>query len=533
MGKYNDLRRHIAALDKSGLLVRVKREINKDTEIHPLVRWQYRGGIPEEERKAFLFENVVDNRGRKYPGQSVAVGVHAASKYVYAIGLGCKPDEIPAKWEHALANPVNPVIVSHGPCQEEIHMGKDLEAMGGTGEFPIPISTPGFDNAPYSTCSNWISKDPETGVRNVGNYRGQIKASNRMGICQSGLGQDLLFHLRKCQDRGIPLQVAFAVGAPPVVGYAAATKVRRGVDELTVAGGLVDMPIELVKCKTVDIEVPAEAEIVFEGTIPSDYIEPEGPFGESHGHMNPRQYNPYFEIKAITHRKNPIWSSWLSQMTPSESSCLKRDAYQAVFYNYLKNECRIGSLTKVVMHEPLTNLRATIILQFKNPKPDDGWRALHAAISRDRGVGKIVIAVDDDIDPYNLDAIFWAMSYRTIPQRDVVIVGNRVVAHAPPFREIPTHLAGDPNPFDSAMLINALLKEPFPPLSLPKKEFMENAKRIWEELGLPKLKPENPWFGYSLGQWTEENEEEAELALNGEYYKTGEKLASQRIKAKL
>ena len=532
MKGYNDLREHIGALERSGLLVRVTREINKDTELHPLVRWQYRGGIPEEERKGFLFENVVDSKGKKYPGQSVAVGVHAGSKYVYAIGLGCKPEEIYAKWQNALANPVEPVIISNGPVQEEIHMGKELETEEcGLDKFPIPISTPGFDNGPYTTCSCWVSKDPDTGVRNVGNYRGQVKSRTRIGICLSGLGQDLLVHWRKCGGKGIPLEAALVIGAPPVAAFAAVTKIPRGVDELAVAGGLAGAPIQLVKCKTVDIEVPAEAEIVFEGVIPTDYLEPEGPFGESHGHMNPRQLNPYLEVRAVTHRKNPVWSSWISQATPSESSCIKRDAYEALFYNYLRYECRIGSLTKVVMHEPLTNLRKTIILQFKNPSPDEGWRALYATISRDPGVGKIVIAVDQDINPYNLDAIFWAMSYRMNPQKDVAIVGNRKIGHGPPFQQVPVPVGGDPRPIDSAMLINALLKEPFPPVSLPKRQYMERAKQIWEELELPNLKPEDPWFGYSLGQWTDENEEEAQLALKGEHYRTGEKLAARRIKA--
>ena len=531
MKGYNDLREHIAALEEKGLLVRVKKEINKDTELHPLVRWQYRGGIPEEGRKGFLFENVVDNKGRRYPGQSVAVGVHAASKYVYAVGLGCKPEEIYAKWEHTLAHPVEPVIISEGPVHEEVQMGKELEIEGwGLDKFPIPISTPGFDNGPYSTCSCWISKDPDTGVQNVGNYRGQIKARNRVGIFLSGLGQDMLVHWRKCRQRGIPLEAALVVGAPPVVAFAAVTKVPRDVDEIAVAGGLAGAPIQLVKCKTVDIEVPAEAEIVVEGTVPTDVLELEGPFGESHGHMNPRQISPFLEVRAITYRDNPVWSSWISQATPSESSCIKREGYEVVFYNYLRRECRIGSLTKVVMHEPLTNLRKVIVLQFRDPSPDDGWRALHAAISRDPGVGKIVVAVDHDIDPYNWDAILWAMSYRMNPQRDVAIVENRRIGHGPPFRQVPAPIGADPRPIDSAMLMNALLKEAFPPVSLPKQEHMERAKQLWEELGLPELQPESPWFGYSLGQWTEENEQEAELALQGEHYTTGEKLAARRVK---
>ena len=137
------------------------------------------------------------------------------------------------------------------------------------------------------------------------------------------------------------------------------------------AGVFIGAPIQMVKCKTVDIVVPAQAEIVVEGIVPTDVVELEGPFGESHGHMNPRQLSPFLEVKAITYRKNTVWSSWISQITPSESSRIKRESYEAVFYNYLRRECRIGSLTKVVMHEPLTNLRKVIILQFKNPSLDD------------------------------------------------------------------------------------------------------------------------------------------------------------------
>ena len=100
--KYSDLHAHIAALEKSGLLVRVKRPINKDTEMHPLVRWQFRGGIPEGERKAFLFENVVDARGHRY-AMPVAVGVLAASRRIYSLGMGCPVEEIGARWRAAMA----------------------------------------------------------------------------------------------------------------------------------------------------------------------------------------------------------------------------------------------------------------------------------------------------------------------------------------------------------------------------------------------------------------------------------------------
>ncbi len=140
MAYHKDLRDHIAALEKKGKLVRIKREINKDTELMSLVRWQFRG-LPEEERKAFLFENVVDIKGKRYD-IPVLVASHAASKEVYAIGMMCEPDEIMQKWAEAQLHPIQPKIVKDGPVHEEVHLGDSLLEHGGLEEFPVPISIP-------------------------------------------------------------------------------------------------------------------------------------------------------------------------------------------------------------------------------------------------------------------------------------------------------------------------------------------------------------------------------------------------------
>src|SRR2546426_5029554 len=220
---YPDLREHLAALERAGLLVRVKRPMLAETEIHPLVRWQYRGGLPEEDWRAFLFENVRTVKGGASPFR-VGVGVLAASKYVYAAGLGCEPDEIAKRWETALAERIAPTIVDDGPVHEEVHVGDALLERGGTAEFPIPISTPGFDNGPYTTCTHWFTKDPETGVRNQGNYRGQIKSPTRIGIFPSGLGQDVYIHWQKARKAGKHLPAALVIGGPPGGCFAAGAK---------------------------------------------------------------------------------------------------------------------------------------------------------------------------------------------------------------------------------------------------------------------------------------------------------------------
>ena len=403
-----------------------------------------------------------------------------------------------------------------------MHTGDGLLERGGTAEFPIPISTPGFDNGPYTTCTHWFTKDPETGVRNQGNYRGQIKSPTRIGIFPSGLGQDVYIHWQKARSKGQHLPAALVIGGPPVVAYAAVQKVPYGIDELSIAGGLAGEPIRLVRCKTVPLEVPAEAEVVFEGYINTQELEEEGPFGESHGYMHPRQLNPF-----------------ISQVTPSESSVIKKVAYEPIFTQPLRQTCNIRSVKRVVMHEPLTNLRKLIVIQMaKGAREAEVWRALRAASSFNQGVGKICVAVDEDIDPEDATSLWWAVCYRSRPALDVEITGHLEKGHAPPFRGTGIEQAAEGRDVvghgdradDSGMLINACLKEPWPPISLPTKEHMERALEIWNELGLPKVRPQRPWYGYSLGQWDDDLEEEARLALRGEHYQTGEKVARRRVK---
>ena len=205
---YLDLHEHIDALEKAGLLVRVKRQINKDTELHPLVRWQYRGGLAEEQWRGFLFENVSDAKGRHYD-MPVGVGVMAGSMYIYALGLGCSVEEVSAKWEHAYHHTIDPVLVDRGPVQEIIQLGADLERAGGLKQFPVPISTPGFDGAPFLTAANCVTKDPVTGIRNMGNYRGHLKAANRVGI-YTGFGQHSFAHWKLHRERQMPMAAAIS-----------------------------------------------------------------------------------------------------------------------------------------------------------------------------------------------------------------------------------------------------------------------------------------------------------------------------------
>ena len=509
---YADLHEHIRRLDAAGLLYRIDTPVNKDTEMHPLVRWQFRGGIAEADRKAFLFTNIVDTKGRRYD-IPVIVGGIAANPEIYRIGMGV-PDvaDIGAAWNRAIANPIPPVVVEHGPVHDIVIQGKDLEGPGnGLESLPLPISTPGFDAAPYMTMTGVISRDPETGVQNMGTYRGHLKSATRLGMMMLvNLRAGGLEHWRKCSATGTRMPVAIVLGAPPVVAFQGPQKLRPGVDELGVAGGLAGEPIRVVKGKTVDLLVPAEAEVVIEGYVDPTYLEPEGPFGESHGYVALEDYNMVIEVTAITRRKDAVLTSIISQVTPSESSVIKRLAYEPLYLTHLRDHLGIKGIQKVYLHEPLTNLRRFVFLQFKpGSARSEIWRALYGTMSLQAAIGKYVIAVDEDIDPDNADAIFWAMGYRCNPAEDIRIIDYREQGHGPRSDEGPR--------LDSAMLVDATMKAPMPPLALPKKEYMENAKAMWEKLGLPTLKPEMPWYGYTLGDWTEEWDRNAKQATDGNW----------------
>jgi len=516
-----DFQQHLAELEAKNLLLRIDRAIDKDTELHPLVRWQFQGGLNEDQRRAFLFTNVVDSQGRQYD-IPVAVGALAASTRIYSVGMGRPAEEIGAAWMHAIANPIVPVVMTSPPCQEVVVTGEELRRPGhGLARLPVPISTPGFDAAPYLTATLCITRDPDSGIRNMGTYRAALKATDRLGVRMAARtgGSGGYRHWLKYRERGERMPCAIVVGCAPVVMFTGPQKLMTDQDEMAVAGGLAGVPIRTAKAITVDLEVPADAEIVIEGLIDPERLEPEGPFGESHGHIALEDFNMSMQVTAITHRRFPVFVSIVSQVTPSESSVMKKVAYEPLFLSHLRDQLGINAVHRVVMHEPLTNLRKVIFLQFgRDAARTEIWRALHGAASLRADCGKIVVAVSDDIDPTHVDAVLWSLAYRCNPSEDVLLAPHHSVGHGPKLgsRE------------DSMMLIDATLKQVLPPLALPTREFMERAREIWDEIGLPPLAPQAPWYGYSLGDWEQKLDLYARRAVRGEWEISGSESFARR-----
>lgn len=521
---YRDLREYLNTLSERRLLHIVDEAICKDTEIMPLVRLQFRG-LPEENRKAFWFRSVTDSRGRSYDG-SVVLGALGSSRAVYATALGVAPEEIATAWVRAHGNHLPPrrIASNDAPVKEIVSRAPDLGE--GTDRFPHLISTPGFDPAPFITAGVWVTRDPENGAYNLGIYRGMIKAPDRIGCATDVPTQHLAIQWEKARRLGRPLEAAIFIGGPPALLLAAASKVPYGVDEYGLAGALNGAPIDVVEAETFDALVPACAEIVIEGKIRTDLLEPEAPFGEASGYLGPRKMEKIFEIAAITHRARPVYQGIISEFPPSESTVIRKAAFDAIYLNHLKNACNIPSVTKVACHE-MASCNMMFVIQLDRPALGQPWQALRTAAAFDSSLGKILIAVDSDIEPNSMDAVLWALSYSMQPHRDVEIIRGKVPRLDPSVTP-----GADENYPDglgaSAMLINACREHPYLPVSLPRRDFMETALARWQALGLPALDLKAPWHGYPLSAWTAENAEEAELAVTGRYFETGAKLAKRR-----
>ena len=530
MAYYRDIRELIQVLEKQSKLWRIRRPVVRETELMPLFRLQFRG-LEEEARRGFIFENVVDVKGRKFDYQ-VAAGIYASSREIYALGLMCEPGEIKERWIRAVQNPVPPVVVKQGVVQEEVYAGAELEEMG-LDAIPFPVEEPGFSSTIRTSANCFITKDPETGLRNCGAYSAHYAGRTRIrcGIAPTHHGR---VHWEKARKRGESLPVAVAVGILPNLLYTASANLPYGLDEMAVAGGLTGEPIEMVRCKTVDLEVPATAELVIEGEILPDELYPGAAFGDYPGYLHTGRgpSNPIMKVKCITHRKRPFFTAMAVGFPPWEGGKISQITAEAVFYNFLKNQCNIPGVIDVAVHES-GGYEGFLVIQMKKTHPSQPWQALYSAAGyRSTGL-KMIIAVDDDVNPHDMDAVVWALCFSMQPHRDLKVLTGKSPSLDPSGYPpgAPREERSFPQPQGaSSLLIDATRKWPYPPVGLPKKEFMEAALRIWKEEGLPQLKLKEPWYGYNLGDWTEEDKEFAQLAVEGRFAEIEAALAKRAVK---
>ena len=469
---YRDLRDYVTALEKRGKLKRVKKEVDKDWEIAAVCRQLFKKISPHN-RPALVFENV---KGFSIP---VVAGVLGASRNIYAIGLETDSVEgINRKWDYALSNPIPPRLVKEAPCKENILHGDDVDIT----KLPVPIWTVGEDPGPFFTSPYVITKDPETGVCNVGTYRMELKGPHKTGFL-IGMRQDAAWHIRKNETRNKPTPVAVVIGADPSIGYVSVSKISDALDEFAVAGALRGEPVDLVRCETIPLEVPATAEIVLEGEIPPNCLEREGPFGEYTGYMGPAGDQPFFNIKCMTFRNKPLYQAFISQMPPSESSCIRGVGREWPLFKHLKDTLRI----------PIKDLRlkeaggsgAYLVISLKKQFDGQVRQLMYGAWSMRTGFGKITLVVDDDIDVWDDFAVDWALSWHVRPDRDIYIEKDIQAVGLDPSQapaSVPQH---HPSRYHGSRLaIDATRKHEYPAISLPPKEHLDIVASQWQTYGI-------------------------------------------------
>jgi 4-hydroxy-3-polyprenylbenzoate decarboxylase len=286
----------------------------------------------------------------------------------------------------------------------------------------------------------------------------------------------------------------------------------------------------------VDLEVPATAEIVIEGEVSTTELEPEAPFGESQGFISMPAMKAYFTVKCITHRRKPIWVATISQYPPSESSKIRQYATEGVVFKHLRYDQNMQHVSAVAFYDDIGSV-SFMALKLRKTETAEVWRTMEAALNR-FPMAKIIVAIDEDVNIRDMDSVNLSICTRTQPHRDYRIIKRPLMSTEDPFFISPAKLLTDSKKNTdatevvtnetSSLLIDATSKQLLPPLSLPKKELMEEALRIWQEEGLPKLQLKEPWWGINLGNWGEELEGLAKAALEGDSYKAGELYAQRR-----
>lgn len=470
------MRDFLGVLEQKGLLRRIQKPVDRTWEPAALAKWMFQA-LPAERRFGMFFENV---SGSDIPLVTGALGANAAA---YATALGVEVDGINEFWVNAFSNPIPPKTVEQGPCQEVVITGKDVRLS----YLPIPVWTPGKDKGAYITTIT-VTKDHDTGVQNMGVYRTMVRdetsvITNIQFTGRQGGGNNV----PTWTDKGKSAPIAWVIGAPPAVHLATVANLPHGFDEIGAAGGLMGEPIAMVRCKTVDLLVPADAEIIIEGEIHPGETDIEGPFGEFVGFMGLAEPRPVVRITSITHRKDPLYYGYTSQMPPSESVTIQSLTNAGLLLKTLRQDFGETTVSDVFIDLTYGGQLGHGIIAMKPRHPGHAKKVgrLVAAIS----ALKRVTIVDDDIDIRDHLHIDWAMNCRYNPVRDTTLIDDVYLRIKPgqfcldPSVFSPT----SPSTMGSKVICDATSKIDPGTFSLPPKEIMMKALGAWKAAGLPEF----------------------------------------------
>jgi UbiD family decarboxylase len=299
-------------------------------------------------------------------------------------------------------------------------------------------------------------------------------------ICNLSPGRQGFLNAQSWTSKGKRAPIAWVVAAPPAVSLATVANLPFGSDEMNIAGGLLGAPVDLVQCKTIDLQVPADAEIVIEGEIHPGEMQNEGPFGEFAGFMGGVAPRPVAHITAITYRNNPIYYGYTSQMPPSESTVIQSLSNAGLMLKTLRYDVGEPAVTDVFIDLTFGGLLAHAVIAMKPGYPGHGKKVgrLVAAMSP----VKRVTIVDEDVDVRDHTHVEWAMNSCFNPARDTVLIDD---VYFPTQIDPSLRSATSPSTMGSKIICDATSKSDSGPLSLPPKEIMAQALDLWKELKLP------------------------------------------------
>ena len=463
------LRDILVDLEQRGNLIRVSKTVDINWEVGCLVKWMFQA-VAERDRQGIWFENIA---GHDIP---IVIGALGASTDIYARILGVEPDEINAIWERALLNPIGPLRVESAVCQETILLDRDVAL----NRLPIPTWTPGKDIGPYITTPV-ITSNAHTGRQNLGIYRTRVRDATSV-VANLNPGRQGYLNTCTWTDQGLHAPIAWIIGAHPIVQYAATANLPLGSDEIEIAGGVLKKPVELVKAQSIDLLVPANAEIVIEGEIRPGETDVEGPFGEFAGYMGPVAQKPVVHVTAITHRKNPIYCALASQMPPSESTIVQSLTNAGVIQKMLRHDFGEHTVKDVYVDQTFGGLLAHAIIAMTPRYP--GHAKKIGRMVADCTPLKRITVVDTDIDIRDSTHVEWAMNSRFDPSRDTEIIED---VFFPMGMDPSIHMTEGKRDLGSKIVIDATETIDAGSFSLPTKDKMAAALISWRDAGLPEF----------------------------------------------
>jgi UbiD family decarboxylase len=407
-----DLRSFVAAYEAAfpGEVVRVTEPVSTDFDVMALV-------LEYERRRRFpilLLERV---RGSDIP---IVCNV-VASRRALAFALGVDEARLAVEYARRIKDPIKPIVVGDPPFRQRVLAGPDLDLA----RLPIPTYFPG-DAGRYLTAGLLVARDPETGVETEGYHRFQVKGRDRMGVSLHSRRR-MFEYQRRAEARKQSLPCAIALGVHPLVSMGSLAYPPAEVGKFEVVGGLLGAPLEVAPCATIDLQVPAAAEIVIEGEILAGVREPEGPFGEFTGYFSRRSTEHVFVARAIAMRERPWFQSIGSGRAGDHITTLGL-VREAEIHNALGRV--IPNVTGV--HVPLSGTSSfTAYVAIKQSRPGEAKHVIPIVLGVDHYL-KLVIVVDDDIDVFDESEVLWAVATRMQADRDLVTIGGSLGAMLDP-----------------------------------------------------------------------------------------------------